>query len=71
MVALLKSDQVEGLKTGSTAKVRLSGDRKPYQGKLIQFLPQESEFIKVKIRLAKTLKQSDFGKPAYVEIAKF
>ncbi len=68
---LIRSDQTAHLKTGNRVKVRLAGERNFRTGKLVQFVPQESEFMKLKIRLDEGLESSDFGKPAYVEIAKF
>lgn len=71
VTALLKSDQIKHLRAGNKAEIRLSGETRYREGKLIQFLPQPSEFVKVKIRPDKPLKASDLGKPAFVEISRF
>jgi hypothetical protein len=71
VLATVKSDQIERLKISNTARVRVAGEKRFRTGKLVQFLPQENEFTRLKIRLDKSVAPEMFGKPVYVEVVTF
>lgn len=67
----IKSDQVERLKMANKVRARIHGEKNFRSGKLIQILPQENEFTRLKIKLDAPIPASWFSKPAYVEIMAF
>lgn len=69
--ATVKAEEVERMKISSQVRVRLSGEKRFRSGKLVQFIPQENEFTRLKIKMDNPIKPEWFSKPAYVEVLAF
>jgi mannuronan synthase len=71
VMAVLPAENIHRLKIMDDARIRVVGESNFMEGNIVQFVPQEGEYTKVRIRTKEPINPELVGRPAYVELEAF